>query len=138
MAPANVVVASVAMLDVFYVTLMLAFFALYLYRQHVWSGIFIGLSALAKLYGALGAPVLLIHWLASRTKRSRWFALTIVLAPLSFVALMPLFDFAISHQFMNPLMRIKDMLSLSGSLTFANVTHPSLSRPWAWRCGFGS
>jgi dolichyl-phosphate-mannose-protein mannosyltransferase len=124
--------ASVAMLDVFYVTLMLAFFALYLYRQYVLSGVFIGLSALAKLYGALGAPVLLIHWLFTRAKRSRWFVLTVILAPLSFLALMPLFDFAISHQFMNPITRVKDMLSLSGSLTFANVTHPSLSRPWSW------
>jgi dolichyl-phosphate-mannose-protein mannosyltransferase len=128
----NFLMASVAMLDVFYLTLMMAFFALYLYRKHVWSGIFIGLTALAKLYGVMGAPVLLIHWLASRTKRSRWFALTVVLAPLSFVGLMPFFDFAISHQFLNPLARIKEMLDLSGSLTFANVVHPSLSRPWAW------
>ncbi len=128
----NFLLASVAMLDVFYVTLMLAFFALYLYRRHVWSGVFIGLSTLAKLYGALGAPVLLIHWLATKTKRSPWFIATVILAPVTFLAIMPLFDFAISHQFMNPISRVKDMLSLSGSLTFANVTHPSLSRPWAW------
>jgi dolichyl-phosphate-mannose-protein mannosyltransferase len=126
------IMASVAMLDVFYVTLMLAFFLLYLHRQYVLSGIFIGLSAAAKLYGALGAPVLLIHWLFTRAKRSRWFVLTIILAPISFIALMILFDFAISHEFLNPISRIKDMLSLSSSLTFSNVTHPSLSRPWSW------
>jgi dolichyl-phosphate-mannose-protein mannosyltransferase len=124
--------SSLAMLDVFYVTLMLAFFLLYLYREYILAGIFIGLSALAKLYGALGAPVIFIHWFFTRTKQNRWFLLTVIAAPVAFIALMPIFDFAISHQFQNPLLRIKDMLSLSGSLTFANTTHPALSRPWSW------
>lgn len=124
--------ASIAMLDVFYVTLMFAFFLLYLYRHYLMSGVFIGLSALAKLYAALGTPVLLIHWLFTRTKTSRWFIATVIFAPLSFVALMPIFDFAISHQFHNPLERIKDMISLSSSLTFSTATHPAMSRPWSW------
>jgi dolichyl-phosphate-mannose-protein mannosyltransferase len=124
--------ASMAMLDVFYVTLMFAFFWLYLSRQYILSGVFIGLSALCKLYAALGTPALLIHWLFTRTKQSRWFALTVFFAPLSFVVLMPIFEFAISHQFQNPAVRIKDMLSLSGSLTFESAVHPSMSRPWSW------
>lgn len=124
--------ASIAMLDVFFVTLTLAFFLLYLYRQYILSGIFIGLAATAKLYAAIAAPPLLIHWLFSRTKQSRWFAATVILAPISFIALLPLFDFAISHTFQNPLDRIKEMLTLSGSLTFATTTHPALSRPWEW------
>ena len=57
----------------------------------------------------------------------------VLAAPLFFVAFMPVFDFAISHQFQNPINRIKEMLTLSGSLTFANTTHPALSRP----CGSG-
>jgi predicted membrane-bound dolichyl-phosphate-mannose-protein mannosyltransferase len=90
------------------------------------------LSALAKLYAALATPTLLIHWIFSKTKPSRWFVLTIIAAPVSFVALMPLFDFAITREFHNPLLRIKDMLTLSGSLTFASTSHPALSRPWDW------
>jgi len=124
--------ASVAMLDVFYVTLMLAFFLLYLQRHYVLSGIFIGLSALAKLYAAMATPAIFIHWLFSRPQRSRWFALTVVLAPLSFIALMPLFDFAITRQFQNPLVRIAEMMTLSSSLTFASTNHEALSRPWEW------
>jgi dolichyl-phosphate-mannose-protein mannosyltransferase len=124
--------ASVAMLDVFFVTLTMAFFLLYLYQEYILSGIFIGLAALAKLYGALAAPTLLIHWIFTKTKPSKWFAVTVVAAPVSFIVLMPLFDFALTHRFMNPLSRIKDMLSLSGSLMFSNVTHPALSRPWSW------
>jgi predicted membrane-bound dolichyl-phosphate-mannose-protein mannosyltransferase len=124
--------ASVAMLDVFFVTLTLAFFLLYLYREYFLSGVFVGLAALAKLYGALGTPTLLIHWIFSRSRPSKRFVATVIAAPISFVVLMPLFDFALTHQFQNPLNRIKDMLSLSSSLMFSNVTHPALSRPWSW------
>jgi len=124
--------SSVAMLDVFFVTFMLAFFLLYLQRRYVLSGILIGLSALAKLYGALASPTLLIHWIFSKTKPSRWFVLTVILAPLSFLALLPVFDFVITKQWQNPLLRINEMLSLSGSLTFANTQHEALSRPWEW------
>jgi dolichyl-phosphate-mannose-protein mannosyltransferase len=124
--------ASIAMLDVFFVTLMLAFFWLYLHRAYLSSGVFLGLSALAKLFGAMGAPTLLVHWIFSKTKPPRRFIYTVILAPVSFVAFMPLFDWAITRQFENPLTAIKTMLSLSGSLTFANTTHPALSRPWEW------
>jgi dolichyl-phosphate-mannose-protein mannosyltransferase len=126
------VLNSVAMLDVFYVTLMFAFFLLYLYREYFLSGVFVGLSALGKLYAALGTPTLFIHWIFTRTRQSRWFILTIIGAPVSFLAFMPLFDWAISRHFESPISRVKDMLSLSGSLTFANTTHPALSRPWEW------
>ena len=58
--------------------------------------------------------------------------MAIIMAPASFVALMPLFDFAISERWLNPFVRITDMLSLSRSLTFATATHEALSRPWEW------
>jgi hypothetical protein len=48
---------------------------------------------------------------------------------------MPLFDYFIVQNFSNvtsPLARIKTMLSLTGSLTFANSLHESMSYPWAW------
>jgi dolichyl-phosphate-mannose-protein mannosyltransferase len=124
--------AGMAMLDVFFVTFMFAFFWLYLNRQYLLSGIFVGLSALAKLYGALGTPAIFIHWLFTRTKQSRWFALTVVFSIVSLVALMPIFDFALNHEFQNPAIRIKDMLSLDSSLTFETAAHPSMSRPWNW------
>jgi dolichyl-phosphate-mannose-protein mannosyltransferase len=123
---------SVAMLDVFFVTLMLAFFLLYLYRQYILSGVFIGLSAAAKLYGVMGAPALVIHWLFTRQKHTRWFVATVIMAPIAFVASVTLFDFIIAHHFVSPLTHIKDMLSLSTSLTFYNVEHPNLARPWEW------
>ncbi len=146
--------ASVAMLDVFFVTLMLAFFLLYLHRKYVLSGLFIGLAAVAKLFAATATPTVFIHWLFTRQRKtqpsdiilypgvtvhkeglkghSKRFILTVILAPLSFIGWMALFDFAISRTFQNPLTRIQEMLSLSGSLKFSNVVHPALSRPWEW------
>ena len=126
------VIASVAMLDVFFLTLTLAFFTLYLYRQYVLSGIFIGLASLAKLFAAMATPTLAIHWFFTKTKQSRWFALTVILAPISLLAFVVIFDFAINHQIENPLTRFQNMLSLTGSLKFSNVNHPALSRPWSW------
>jgi len=127
--------ASVAMLDVYCLTLMLASFLLYACRRYAASGIAIGLSALAKLNGALAAPVVFIHWLFQRQGRSRWFLATVLLSPIAFVCLMPLLDLAIVRDFsalVDPITRINTMLSLSSSLTFSTVDHPSMSRPWEW------
>jgi len=127
--------ASVAMLDVYCLTFMMASFLLYACRRYAASGIAIGLSALAKLNGALAAPVVFIHWLFQRQGHSRWFLATVLLSPIAFVCLMPLFDLAIVRDFsalVDPITRINTMLSLSSSLTFTTVDHPSMSRPWEW------
>jgi dolichyl-phosphate-mannose-protein mannosyltransferase len=126
----------VAMLDVYYVTLMMAAFLLYVSRRYILAGVGIGLSALAKLNGALAGPVVFVHWLFSRRqKHSWWFALTAVFAVVAFVELLILFEWLIVHQFnssIDPIARIRQMLQLSGTLTFATVTHPALSYPWEW------
>lgn len=127
--------ASVAMLDVYCLTFMIASFLLYASRRYLSSGVAVGLGALAKLNGALAAPVMFFHWLFRRQGRSRWFALTVVVAPVAFVGLMFLFDLAIVRDFsalVDPISRIKTMLSLSGGLTFTTVDHPAMSRPWEW------
>jgi dolichyl-phosphate-mannose-protein mannosyltransferase len=127
--------ASVAMLDVFYVTLMIAAFLLFVSRRYISSGIAIGLSGLAKLSGAMAGPAVFIYWLFSRRPRSWWFLLTVFFAVLVFVEFMIPLDYLISRSFTSladPIHRIKTMLEMSGSLTFANVDHPSMSRPWDW------
>jgi dolichyl-phosphate-mannose-protein mannosyltransferase len=127
--------ASVAMLDVFFLVFMLTAFLLYLNRGYILSGIAAGLSVLAKLTAALGLPVMVIHWFFTRERRSRWFVLTLVLSIAVFVGVMPLLDYAIVRSwvdFPGPLERIKSMLSLTGSVTFASSTHESMARPWAW------
>ncbi len=127
--------ACVAMLDVFYLTFMMAAFLLYACRRYITAGIAIGLSGLAKLNGAMAGPVIFLHWIFTRRARSWWFFLAAFFAIITFVEAMIPLDYAISRQFASladPLHRIQTMLSLSGSLTFANVDHPSEARPWEW------
>ena len=127
--------ASVAMLDVYYLTFMLGSFLLYLNRRYITSGIATGLSALTKLNGALALPVMIVHWIFSRPERFRWFALIFLSALLAFVLLMIVFDFAIvqdTSDIVDPLSRTKMMMNLSGNLTFATVTHEYRSHPWEW------
>jgi predicted membrane-bound dolichyl-phosphate-mannose-protein mannosyltransferase len=126
---------GLAMLDVFYLAFMMAAFLLYACRRYILSGISIGLSGLAKLNGLLALPAIGIHWIFTRQGRSIWFFLAIFFAVLSFVEIMIICDFAITRQFYSlsdPFHRIVEMQQLSGSLTFANVTHPSMSPPWEW------
>ncbi len=123
--------ANVAMLDVYFVTFMLLGFLLYLYRKYISSGVAFGLSGLSKLYGAFAVPVVIIHCLFT-PERERRCILTVIVALVSFMALLPIFDFAISQHLENPISRIFQMISLSSSQTFANTTHPALSRPWDW------
>ncbi len=126
---------SVAMLDVYYVFFMFLTFLLYLLRRYFAAGIAAGLSALGKLAGALAMPVLIIHWFASKVNRSRWFAMTIVLAIITFIVGLYLLEYAIYQDFSkvpDSFHRIKNMLSLTGSITFENSTHESASRPWEW------
>ncbi len=159
--------ASVAMLDVFFYTFMLASFWLYLRKNYSLSAISLALSALAKLTGALGAGAIGIHWLVTNrdavkeTGRNAWrklkfwdrgekslagetvsrsgwwvvgdFVASFLLAPFSFMIFMPICDYlAMGQGFTNPLWRVKEMMSLMSTLTFANTKHDSLSRPWEW------
>ena len=127
--------ANIAMIDVYFLTFMLASFLLYMYRKYVTSGIAVGLSVLAKLNGAMALPVIGLHWLFSRQKRN-WFVILIpIFAVLAFLILMMAFDLAIVQDVSevdSPTDRIQYMMDLTGSLTFEGVDHPSESRPWEW------
>jgi predicted membrane-bound dolichyl-phosphate-mannose-protein mannosyltransferase len=123
---------SVAMLDVFLFFFMMAAFLLYLTRKYFSAGIAAGLSALSKLMGAMAVPAMIIHWFFSRVNRSRWFAVTVALSAITFVVLLPVLEYIVTHHFENPYDRMKDMLSLTSSLTFANTTHVSMAQPWWW------
>ena len=124
--------ASIAMLDVYCVTLMLASFWLYLKGKYPLAGIMVGLSALAKLNGALALVPIGLHWLLTRRDRPHVFFPSMALSAVAFVGLMPLFDYIPFGKLVSPIGRIKDMLSLSGSLTFANVDNPNALKPWFW------
>lgn len=90
----------------------------------------------------------LYHFLARR--RSKWhfflqfftfmknswrFALLVLAAPITFIALMPLFDFVIWGEWLNPISQIDRMLSDTGSIVFT-PDYPEANniatRPWEW------
>ena len=123
---------SIAMLDVFSLTFTLAAFWLYLKGRYVMSGVAVGLSVLAKLSGALAILVIGLHWLLTRWQHPRRFLLSMLAAPISFVALMPLFDFAIWHKWLNPITQIQTMLEKTGSIVFSGVDPGTGARPWEW------
>ena len=130
----NFVQSSIAMLDVYSLTFMLASFWLYLRRNYLAAGLLLALSASAKLPGAFGALVIGAHFLLSRGKSEGYsggikFLLS---APLSFLALMPLFDLLATGQLLPPWERVRSMLSTSLSLTLETTTHGAISRPWEW------
>ncbi|MBI4186607.1 MAG: phospholipid carrier-dependent glycosyltransferase [Chloroflexi bacterium] len=126
------VMSSVAMLDVYSLTFMLASFWLYLKGQYLPSGVSIALAMLTKLTGVLAVAPILLHWLLARRAQPVKFALSMLVAYASFFLLLPLFEFVISGKFLNPLQQLAQALSLSGAVTFANATHPAATRPWDW------
>ncbi|MFH1640204.1 MAG: phospholipid carrier-dependent glycosyltransferase, partial [Chloroflexota bacterium] len=154
--------ASVTMLDVYCVTFMLASFLLYLKGRFSLAAVAVALSALAKMTGFLAAGVIGLHWLITFYQTSRvpvmeavhqtsskplkeWlnylkikrrevfdFIASMILAPACFIFFMPVFDFLVYRRFLSPVDRILEMVTLMSSLTFANATHESMSRPWEW------
>ena len=130
---------SIAMIDVYFVTFMVASFFLYVKGKFVTSGIAVGLSTLAKLNGALSLPVIGFHWLFSRWKRQWWVILIPLFAVLAFMVLMMPLDLAIlqgTEDFHDPYSRTVYMLERTNSLTYEGVDHSSKSRPWEWLITF--
>ncbi len=126
------VMSSVAMLDVFSVTFMLAAFLLYLHSKYLPAGIAVALSALVKLNGAFAGGIILLHWLLVRRKPKLDGVKFLFAAPAAFFALMPLFDRLAMSKWIAPWDRIDMMLNTSKTLTFASVDHPAEARPWDW------
>jgi len=162
------IMGSIAMLDVYSVTFTLLAFWLYLKERYVMSGVAVGISALAKLTGALAILVIGLHWvlnggllktwrqfrilyrLLTRSIKRRWrllcwflaarvwrrlrFIPSMLAAPITFIALMPLMDFGVFHKWMNPIERINTMMEISGDITYNQpwVEAGTGSRPWIW------
>ncbi|HEY96806.1 MAG TPA: phospholipid carrier-dependent glycosyltransferase [Dehalococcoidia bacterium] len=127
--------AGVAMIDVYYVTFMMASFFFYIKMKYVTSGVLTGLSTLAKLNGALALPVIGVHWLFSKQKRHWWVILVFLFAVLTYLVLMMPLDLAIlqgTEHFKDSYSRTIYMMETTGTLTFETVDHPSESYPWEW------
>ncbi len=124
---------SIGMLDVFSLTFTLAAFWLYLKERYVLSGAMVALSALAKLNGALAIVVIGLHWLLSGRKHQWRFLFSMLSAPILFIALMPLCDYIIWGEWLNPVSQIQEMMDITGRITFASYEPGGIAtRPWMW------
>ncbi len=130
--------SSMAMLDVYSLTLLLASFWLYLRGNYLSSGIVLALCALAKLTGIFGAAVIILHWFFIR-RTERWTILKfLITAPLAFFVLMPLLDYIAMGELIYPWDRIEFMRDNLSTLTFSDSDHEALSRPWEWITSTGT
>jgi len=123
---------SVAMLDVYSVTFMLLAFWLYLRGNYAPSAIALAASAVAKLGGAFAAIAIGLHWLMTRRGQRLGLLKMLLITPAAFLALMPLTDYAVLGEWLNPISRLKYMLGTLSSLTFAHYASEVASRPWEW------
>lgn len=150
------VMGHVAMLDVFYVTFMLLGFLFYLRGNYWLAGIFLGLSMLAKAMALLGIVAVLLHWTISQRrdlrheitymrtalsvpatsapKASPILVMAQLLIPVVVLwAAMPLLEYPVNHQLVNPLERTMYMLAMH--LTANPITGKivsTISQPWDW------
>jgi dolichyl-phosphate-mannose-protein mannosyltransferase len=126
---------GMAMLDVFFLTFMMASFLLYACRRYISSGVAVGLAGLAKLNGILALPTIAFHWIFTRQGRSKWALLTPVVAVLAFMLLMILCDWIITRDFSlvsDPIHRIQEMSNITSSLTFHDYPDAGATYPWTW------
>jgi len=124
--------ASIAMLDVFCLTFMLFGFLFYMRGNCVLSGIFVGLAALTKLTGILILPLILTYWILTDRHNIKHPILISISSVFTFGAMLPIFDFLIWHEWLNPISQIKNMLYANSLATFASYPSEMLSRPWDW------
>ncbi len=126
------VMSSLALLDVFMLTLMMAGFLLYLHQRYLLSGVAIALSALAKLTGGLALIAIILHWLFIKRDSPKRFVAGVIAVPVSFLLFMLPLNYLASGEWESPLKSTLDLLSWSRIITFATRFDSTASRPWEW------
>jgi dolichyl-phosphate-mannose-protein mannosyltransferase len=124
--------SSLALLDVYMVTFMLAAVLMYLNESYIPAGILVALSAHCKLVGVLIIFAMLIHWAIYRRNKWNLFVAGLLTAAVSYVLFMMLFDFFIVGGFEDPIHRIVDMLSGTSANVFTDPKLSISSYPWTW------
>ncbi len=128
--------SSVAMLDVFSVTLMLAGFYAYLKGRLGVSSVLIGLSALTKFTGILALVVIALHWLITSPKQVFRLILSFAMSVVVYLAILTLCLYIIFGKFVNPVEYTIVMLQLNSLSTFSVILSNMPSRPWEWLIGY--
>ena len=131
--------ASIAMLDVYCLTFMLAALLFFLSRKYFWAGIFAAFSILSKLNGVSILGVFFLYWLFTERKNWRMVVIPIVTASVSFLALLPILDYGLFFKIVNPFQLIQYLLHGMSSNTFSHVAlRLNGSLPWDWLMNGGA
>ena len=123
---------GLALLDIFMVTFILAAVLTYLDGRYLPAGVFVALSAECKLTGALIILALIAHWAIYRRDKWQMFAGSLILAAVSFVFFLVLFDFLLKGSLENPITRMYSMLNDTAVNKFTVPKLSISSRPWTW------
>ena len=124
--------SSLALLDVYMVTFMLAAVFFYLRRNYFPCAIFIALSTECKLSGSLIIIALLLHWIIYRRDNWKLLVGSLGAAVFTFVFFLILLDFFITGNIENPLTRIHSLVSSTAANQFTVPKLGISSRPWTW------
>ena len=124
--------SSLALLDVFMVTFMLAALLTYLNEDYLLCGLFIALSAHCKLVGVLVVIVFFLHFIVYRRKKWLPFLGSLLLSGVVYVLLIMILDFFITGSLENPFTRIQAMLTGTAANTFTDPKLSISSYPWYW------
>jgi dolichyl-phosphate-mannose--protein O-mannosyl transferase len=124
--------SGTALLDVFMVTFLLVAVYLYLNESYLLSAVFVALSAQCKLIGVLILIAMALHFLIYRRKKWAQFVGSFLVAGVSYVAFLVIFDFLITGGLGNPVERITAMLSGTSANVFTDPKLSISSYPWTW------
>jgi predicted membrane-bound dolichyl-phosphate-mannose-protein mannosyltransferase len=130
------VLGSIAMLDVYYVSLMLGGFYFYLRRRYQMSGLLIALSMLAKLTGILAFGAIFIHWFFFRRKETLPLVGSVFIAYAAFFLFLPAMEYLLTSEWSNPFVRIGSMIDIGLGLNLNDYSNPWATRPWEWLTGY--
>ena len=124
--------SSFALLDVYMVTFMLVAVLLYLNENYMLSGIFVSLSAQCKLVGVLILIAMFLHFAIYR--RDKWlpFVSSLLVAAVSYVFFIFIFDYFMTGSLENPITRIIAMLNGTSANVFSVPKLSIACYPWTW------
>ena len=137
----NFLQSCIAMLDVYAVTCLIAAIFFFLRRNLILAGLLAGLSALAKLPSIFVLGIFFIYWLVTERRRWQLFVIPALTALVSFVVLLPVFDFFITSHISDPIQRIQYVLNYAKQLNFTALKGNFMgvvSRPWDWLVNRGT
>lgn len=128
----NFTQSSVAMLDVYMVTFMLASFLLFLHDRAFTSGFFLALSTLSKFTGILGFIVILIFWILRRDRKIKTMFIFSLTALVTFGLLFEALYASTMGYIFNPITLLISISHQVSGLTFSAGYQFEASRPWEW------